>query len=48
MLSELEYIKDQETVNTYRESCGIRRDVIAKDSGAIYDIEMQNMQEAGY
>lgn len=42
---KLEYVNDQETVNTYRESHSIRLDVIAKDSGAIYDIEMQKIND---
>ena len=42
-ISKLEYIKDQETIATYRDSHGIRLDVIARDTGAIYDIEMQKL-----
>ena len=42
-ISNLEYINDQETINSYKNSHGIRLDVIAKDTGAIYDIEMQKI-----
>ncbi len=42
-ISSLEYVKDQETVNSYRDAHSIRLDVIAKDSGTIYDIEMQKV-----
>ena len=42
-ISELEYVNDQETINSYKNSHGIRLDVIAKDTGAIYDIEMQKI-----
>ena len=42
-ISELEYVKDQETITTYRDAHGIRLDVIAKDTGAVYDIEMQKL-----
>ncbi len=42
-ISDLEYVKDQETINSYRDTHSIRLDVIAKDSGTIYDIEMQKI-----
>ena len=33
-ISSLEYVNDQETINSYKNSHGIRLDVIAKDTGA--------------
>ncbi len=42
-ISSLEYVNDQETINSYRDTHSIRLDVMAKDSGAVYDIEMQKI-----
>ncbi len=42
-ISSLEYVKDQESLITYKGSHGVRLDIIARDSGTVYDIEMQKI-----
>lgn len=44
-ISKLEYVNNQETISSYKNSHGIRLDVIAKDTGTIYDIEMQKAND---
>ena len=42
-ISKLEYVNDQESISTYKSSHSIRLDIVARDNGAIYDIEMQKL-----
>ena len=44
-IESIEYVEDQYALQTYIDSHGVRLDVIAKDTGAIYDIEMQTVDD---
>ena len=44
-IESIEYVEDQYAMQTYIDSHGVRLDVIAKDTGATYDIEMQTVND---
>ena len=44
-IESIEYVEDQYALQTYIDSHGVRLDVIAKDTGATYDIEMQTVDD---
>ena len=44
-VESIEYVEDQYAMQTYIDSHGVRLDVIAKDTGATYDIEMQTVDD---
>ncbi len=44
-IKSLKYVEDQYTLQSYSDNHGIRLDVIAKDTGATYDIEMQTVNK---
>ena len=44
-IESIEYVEDQYVLQSYIDNHGVRLDVVAKDTGAIYDIEMQTVDD---
>lgn len=44
-ISEIHYLKTQETIDTYLDAKAVRLDVVAKDGNCIYNVEMQTSKQ---